>query len=271
MNRIDQRFRQLAHEGRAGFIAYITAGDPRPSLTVSIVRAMERGGADIIELGVPFSDPLADGIVNQRSAERALRHGVTLVTVLACVRRIRAGSAIPIILFTYLNPLFSYGFRRFAADASRAGVDGVLVLDLPPEEARGCEAQLHVHGIRSIYLVAPTTPSERLELITRRARGFIYCLSRTGVTGERRDLLSDLAARVKAIKRLTSTPVAVGFGISTPGQVKTVAGLADAVVVGSALVKEIERQGRRRDIAARIGRKVRRLAAPLRELSTQRA
>jgi tryptophan synthase alpha chain len=262
MNRIDAAFARLRAERRSGFIAYLTAGDPSPALTIPFVRALEANGADIVELGVPFSDPLADGVVNQRSAERALRRGVTLKTVLGLVARLRKESEIPVVLFTYLNPVYAYGFERFASDASRAGVDGVLSLDLPPEEASEYEAVLAARGIRTIFLVAPTTPPARLRLIAAHARGFIYCVSRTGVTGGRGGLVPGLAARLRAIRRVTRTPVAVGFGVSTPGQVAEAARMADAVVVGSALVKEIERGGP--GIAARIGSKARRLTAPLR-------
>lgn len=264
MNRIDAVFMRLAKERRAGFIAYLTAGDPSPSLTVPLVQALEANGADIVELGVPFSDPLADGVVNQKSAARALRRGVSLKTVLGLVKRVRERSEIPVVLFTYLNPVYAYGFERFAADAVRAGVDGVLSLDLPPEEAEGYEARLAAHGVKSIFLIAPTTPLARMRLIARHAGGFIYYVSRTGVTGERGKLAMDLASRVRAIMRVTRTPVAVGFGISTPAQVAEVAQTADAVVVGSALVKEIEQHAGSADLVERVGRKVRRLSAPLR-------
>ena len=263
-NRIDATFERLSRIGRKGFIAYITAGDPKPELTVPLVIELENSGADIVELGIPFSDPLADGVVNQRAAERALRHGVSLKTVLTLVAAIRRRSEIPIVLFTYLNPVFNYGFDRFARDAARAGVDGVLSLDLPPEEARGYEKTLRSRGIKSIFLIAPTTPPERMGLIARHAGGFIYYVSRTGVTGEQKSLKRDLAARVAVVKRITGKPVAVGFGISTPAQVRAVAELADAVVVGSAIVREIENCAGKRDIVKRVGRKVKRLSAPLR-------
>ena len=264
MNRIDAAFRRLRKERRAGFIAYLTAGDPSPAMTVPLVRALEANGADIVELGVPFSDPLADGVVNQRAAERALRRGTTLGGVLGLVRRIRERSEIPIVLFTYLNPVHAYGFDRFAADAARAGVDGALFLDLPPEEARGCAAALAARGVRRIVLIAPTTPPERARRIARQARGFVYCVSRTGVTGEGGALDPGLAARVRALKRAACAPVAVGFGISTPAQVAATARAADAVVVGSALVREIERGGAPADLIGRVGAKARRLSAPLR-------
>jgi tryptophan synthase alpha chain len=263
-NRIDAKFRDLREASRKGFIAYITAGDPEPSLTLPLALELERSGADIVELGVPFSDPLADGVVNQRAAERALRHGVTLKTILGTVAAIRRRSEIPIVLFTYLNPVFSYGFDRFARDAARSGVDGVLSLDLPPEEAGVYEKTLSAHGIESVYLIAPTTPPGRISLIARHSKGFIYYVSRMGVTGERKRLEFDLWKRVRAIKRISNKPVAVGFGISKPDHVRAVASHADAVVVGSGIVREIETHGNKMDLVKRVGKKVKQLSAPLR-------
>jgi len=264
MNRIDALFKRLAAAKRKGFIAYIAAGDPSPSHTAPIVREMEKNGADIVELGVPFSDPLADGVVNQRASERALSKGVDMAGVLRMVRAVRQRSDVPLVLFTYLNPVYSYGFKKFARDAAKAGVDGVLSLDLPPEEAAEYMRDLGSCGLRSVFLIAPTTPPERAKLIARQATGFIYYVSRTGVTGERKKLEPDYKENIERLKRITRTPVALGFGISTPGQVRAAALAADAVVVGSALVKEIERNQDRRDVAALVGRKVRRLSAPLR-------
>ena len=262
-NRIDAKFRELAGARRTGFIAYITAGDPRPDLTVPLVLEMEKRGADFIELGVPFSDPLADGVVNQRSAERALAHGMDLKGVLDIVTQIRKKSEIPIIIFTYLNPVLNYGFKKFARDASRAGVDGILSLDLPPEESLRYEAEFIRCGIDTIFLIAPTTLPERVKRIARHARGFIYYVSRTGVTGAREHLNQELTRRVRLIRSLTDIPLAVGFGISTAAHLKAVAKLADAVVVGSALVKEIELCGAIPDLVKRMGRKVAQLTAPL--------
>ncbi|MEJ2745109.1 MAG: tryptophan synthase subunit alpha, partial [bacterium] len=219
--------------------------------------------ADFVELGVPFSDPLADGVVNQRAAERALAHGMELKGVLEIVAKIRKKSEIPIIIFTYLNPVLNYGFKRFARDASRAGVDGILSLDLPPEESSRYEAEFTRCGIDTIFLIAPTTPPERVKCIARHARGFIYYVSRTGVTGERKHLTGELTRRARLIKELTDLPLAVGFGISTAAHVKAVARLADAVVVGSALVREIESCGAKPGLVKRMGRKVAQLTAPL--------
>lgn len=262
-NRIDTTFSRLKREKRAGFIAYITAGDPAPEFTVPLVLELERSGADIVELGVPFSDPLADGVVNQRASERALKQGVSLRMILDMVGEIRRSSAIPVVLFTYLNPVFSYGYRDFARDAQRAGVDGVLSLDLPPEEAEEYETILRTHGIASVFLIAPTTPEQRIKTIGQHTSGFVYYVSRTGVTGERKKLEDNLSRRIKLIKRLVTVPVAVGFGISTPYQVNKVAGMADAVVVGSAIVKEIESCGAKREVVKRVGNKVRTLTASL--------
>ncbi|MCX6339394.1 MAG: tryptophan synthase subunit alpha [Candidatus Aureabacteria bacterium] len=263
-NRIDARFNELARERRTGFIAYITAGDPQPSLTAPLVLEIEKRGADFIELGVPFSDPLADGAVNQRAAERALAHGVDVRRVFGIVTKIRKSSEIPIIIFTYLNPVLSYGYARFARDAARAGVDGILSLDLPPEEAARYEAELARRGVNGIFIIAPTTPADRMKLIARHARGFIYYVSRTGVTGVRAHLAAELAHRLRLVRRMTHTPIAVGFGISTAAHVRAVARLADAVVVGSALVSEIEHHREKSDLVTRVGEKVAQLTAPLR-------
>ena len=238
-NRIDSTFARLRSEGRAAFIAYICAGDPNLAATRALVPALERAGVDIIEIGVPFSDPLADGVVNQLASARALASGATLNGVLECVRAIRAESQIPIVFYTYMNPVYRHGFDAFLADAEAAGVDGVLFLDLPPDEDEA-SPELRMHGpLKRIRLIAPTTPQERIVLLTRDASGFIYYVSREGVTGERSDVASGLAESVAAIKRTTSLPIAVGFGIGTPEQVRAVASASDAVVVGSAIVKRI--------------------------------
>jgi len=240
MNRIDAKFKELKEKGKKGFIAYITAGDPAPSVTEKLVPALERSGVDFVELGVPFSDPLADGLTNQRAAERALASGVTLKKVLEIVTRIRRSSQIPIILFTYLNPVFRFGWLNFAKEACLAGVDGILVLDLPPEESKDARDILAVEGIKMIHLIAPTTTKERMKLICQQASGFLYYVSRTGVTGMRKSVETGVRPMVAKIKRQTKLPVAGGFGISDPRQVKEVARYADAIVVGSAIVNQIE-------------------------------
>jgi tryptophan synthase alpha chain len=242
-NRIDSTFARLRSEGRAGFIAYICAGDPTLAATRALVPALERAGVDIVEIGIPFSDPLADGVVNQLASARALASGTTLNGVLECVRAIRTESQIPIVFYTYMNPVYRHGFDAFLADAEAAGVDGVLFLDLPPDEDEA-SPELRMHGpLKRIRLIAPTTPPDRIALLTRDAGGFIYYVSREGVTGERSDVAAGLAESVAAIKKTTPLPVSVGFGIGTPEQVRAVALAADAVVVGSAIVKRIAEFG----------------------------
>jgi tryptophan synthase alpha chain len=226
--------------GRKALIAFITAGDPSFDRTVEIAVALELAGVDVLELGVPFSDPLADGPVIQRASERALRAGATLSGVLDCARRIRERSGLPIVLFSYLNPLLRYGLERLARDARGAGVDGVLVTDLPPEEAAEWLSIARAAQLDTVFLAAPTSPDERLRRIADASRGFVYAISRTGVTGEREALSSDAAPLVARVKSLTSEPVALGFGISTPEQVRAAAAVADGVVVGSALVRFLE-------------------------------
>jgi tryptophan synthase alpha chain len=241
-------------------IAYICAGDPHLEATESIALALERAGVDLLELGVPFSDPLADGVVNQLAAARALEAGTTLPKVLDCVQRIRAQSEIPIILYTYMNPVYRYGFQTFLLDAEKAGVDGVLLLDLPPDEAESNPDFADPSHLRRIRLIAPTTPPSRLPLLTRDATGFLYYVSREGVTGERSEVAESLPEQVAAIRKHTSLPIAVGFGISTPEHVRTVAAVADGVVVGSAIVKKIAEWSREPDLAQRIENLVRPLA-----------
>ncbi len=243
MNRIDLTFDKLKAFGRKGFISYITGGDPNLEATVDLVKALEDAGADIIELGVPFSDPLADGIVNQMAAQRALRAGATVAKLLETIRRIREQSEIPLVLFTYLNPIYRYGYNQFHRDAAAAGADGVLILDLPFEEQQANHELSQSHALCTIRLVAPTTPPERMARITASGSGFVYYVSREGVTGEQQHLSSSITEQVLAIKKTTLLPVAVGFGISTPEQASTVARAADAVVVGSAIVRRIGEAG----------------------------
>lgn len=237
-NRIDNTFKSLA-EGDAAFITYITAGDPDMARCLQVVRALERAGADIIELGVPFSDPLADGVVNQLAAQRALDSGATLAGVLDLVKEIRLESEVPLVLFTYLNPVYSYGFERFHNDAAAAGVDGVLLLDLPPDEAIQNAELVESPALCHIRLIAPTTPPERIPALATSGEGFIYYVSRAGVTGAQSELSAGIAEQVAAIKAHTDVPVAVGFGISTPEQSAAVAKAADGVIVGSAIVNII--------------------------------
>lgn len=241
MNRIVKRFEELRARHETAFVPYITAGDPSLEKTAEIVCAMDGAGVDVVELGVPFSDPVGDGVVIQEAAQRALSRGVTPRAIMELVRDLRAKTQVPILLFTYFNPVLAYGVEKFAADAAQAGVDGVLCVDLPPEEAGEYKAALDKNGLCSVFLVAPTTPDDRIALITAQCSGFVYYVSRLGVTGERSELVAGLQEAVGRIKRRTEKPVAVGFGISTPQQAQTVAGMADGVVVGSAIVKLISR------------------------------
>jgi tryptophan synthase alpha chain len=238
--RIQARFSRLRDERRAALIPYLTAGDPNPERTPALVAALERGGADVIELGVPFSDPIADGPVIQRGSDRALRAGTSVSKVLEIAREIRRHSEIPLLLFSYLNPLLKYGFEALARDAAAAGVDGVLLTDLSVEEAAEHLPPLRAAGLDTVFLAAPTSTPQRLELVSRYSTGFVYLVSRTGVTGEQTSLSASIDPLVKAVRRYTNLPLAVGFGISTPDQAGAVAQLADGVAVGSSIVRIIE-------------------------------
>ncbi len=252
MSRIEAAFRQAGEQGRAAFVPYITAGDPSPERTASLVLALERAGADVVELGVPFSDPLADGPVNQRAAQRALAAGTTLQGVLGMVAAIRKDTSVPLVLFTYFNPLHRMGLDRFAAAAAAGGVDGVLVTDLAVDEAADYLAPMRRAQVDTIFLAAPTSGPERAARVSRESRGFLYYISRTGVTGDPEDLSVTLEDEVQQIRQRVALPVAVGFGISTPEQVRQVAQVADGVVVGSALVAHIEKHGVAEDLPARL-------------------
>ena len=240
MTRIGRSFQSLRAAGKKAFVAFVTAGDPSLDRTVDVALELEDGGVDVLELGVPFSDPLADGPVIQRASERALRGGATLAKVFESVRKIRTRSEVPLLLFTYLNPLLQYGLARAAAEARDAGVDGVLVTDLPPEEAGEWLETARRADLDTVFLAAPTSPDERLLRVSRASRGFVYAVSRTGITGERDSLSNEARPLVERLGALTSEPVALGFGISTPEQVAAAAALADGVVVGSALVRFLE-------------------------------
>lgn len=242
-NRIDDVFRRLRQAGREGFIPFITAGDPDVRSIVPLIIALERAGADIIELGVGFSDPVADGPVIQQSSERALQQGVGLREVLAGVADAREQTNVAIVLFSYFNPLLQYGLERLAQDAAQAGVDGILVTDLTPEAGEEFTRHLRAHNLHNILLVAPTTSDARLQIIANRANGFIYAVSRAGVTGARGEMSLDAERLVERLRAITDLPIAVGFGISTPEHVADVWRYADAAVVGSAIVREVERCG----------------------------
>lgn len=240
MNRISRKFEQLKRENRKALITFITAGDPELAFTERLVPEMAAAGADIIELGVPFSDPMADGPTIQLSSERALAGGTTLKSILATVKNIRQSCDVPILLMGYYNPIFVFGAESFCAEAAAAGVDAVLLVDLPPEEAGEFVRYANKHKIDFIPLLTPTSDSSRIEKVKAAGRGFIYYVSVAGVTGARADVAADIGSMVRMISAETSLPVAVGFGISTPGQAGAVAKLADGVVVGSALVKLFE-------------------------------
>jgi tryptophan synthase alpha chain len=239
MNRIVEKFAQLRKSGNKAFIVYIGAGDPNLDTTRELALAFDKAGVDIVEFGVPFSDPLADGLVNQLAAQRGLESGTTPPKVLETVVAVRQHSQIPIILYIYFNLIHKIGMEKFITNAARAGVDGLLVLDLPPEESDNYETLMKKSGLCHIYLVAPTTPEDRMELIVRRGSGFIYYISREGVTGMQNKVASNLATQVAKIRAHTDLPIAVGFGVSNPEQAKLVAQTADAVVVGSAVVNRI--------------------------------
>jgi tryptophan synthase alpha chain len=252
MNRIVERFTLLRRERKKGFVVYIGAGDPNLEATRQLALGFDRLGVDVLELGVPFSDPLADGPVNQLAAQRGLESGTTPPKVLATVAAIRRDSQIPIVLYIYFNLIHRRGVEQFIRDAAKAGVDGLLVLDLPPEESENYEALMRQAGMCNIYLVAPTTPEDRIELIVKRGAGFIYYVSREGVTGMQTKVADTIAQMTAKIRAHTNLPIAVGFGISTPEQAKTVAASAEAVVVGSAIVDQIARHGKVVDLVERV-------------------
>jgi tryptophan synthase alpha chain len=239
LSRISESFACLKQEGKKGFIPFITAGDPDLNTSRDLILELDQAGATAIELGVPFSDPMADGPVIQRASERALRHGFGLTEILQTVAEARKQSNVPIVLFSYFNPLLQFGLEKLAREAENAGVDGILVTDLAPEEAGRVAAMLRAHEIDMIFLVAPTSTDERLKMVAERASGFIYAVSRTGVTGAQAEMSVESEKLVSRVRESTDLPVAVGFGISKPDQVADVWRYADAAVVGSAIVREI--------------------------------
>jgi tryptophan synthase alpha chain len=241
MTRIGKLFENLKRDGRKGLIAYLTAGDPSPARTPELVEALVRGGADLVELGVPFSDPIADGPVIQRAGERALKAGTTLHKVLEIAREIRLRSEVPLLLFTYLNPVVRYGLDRLAKDAAECGIDGCLLTDASVEEAHEYVGAMHKYGLDTVFLAAPTSTERRMKLVAQYSTGFVYLVSRTGVTGERDSLSDAVAPLVKAMRAVTDLPLAVGFGVSRPEHVAELSTQVDAVVVGSALVRVIEK------------------------------
>ena len=251
MNRITERFARLKKESQKGFVVYIGAGDPNLDATRELALAFDKAGVDILELGVPFSDPLADGLVNQLAAQRGLASGTTPPKLLQTVAAIREHSQIPIVFYVYFNLLHRYGVKKFVHDAALAGVDGLLVLDLPPEESGNYETLMADAGLCVIYLVAPTTPDDRIELIVKRGTGFIYYVSREGVTGMQQKISDTISSMTAKIRSHTDLPIAVGFGISNPEQAKTVASYAEAIVVGSAVVNQIAEHGKSPELVSR--------------------
>jgi len=252
MNRIEERFARLNRERQKGFIVYLGAGDPNLEATRQLALALDKLGIDVLELGVPFSDPLADGLVNQLAAQRGLESGATPPKILQTVAAIRRESQIPIVLYLYFNLIHRRGLEQFIREAAEAGVDGLLVLDLPPEESDGYEALMRRAGLSNIYLVAPTTPEVRIGLIVKRGAGFIYYVSREGVTGMQTKVADTIAQMTAKIRAHTSLPIAVGFGISTPEQARIVATSAEAVVVGSAIVDQVARHGKNPDLIMQV-------------------
>jgi tryptophan synthase alpha chain len=265
MTRIFDTFADLKARGEVALVPYITAGDPRLEMTEQLVLEFVRQGADLVELGVPFSDPMADGPANQLAAERALKNGTSLRQILHLVQRLRQTVTIPLILFTYYNPIFRYGGARFADDARAAGVDGVLCVDLPPEEAEELKQETDRTDLDLIFLLAPTSSLVRARKVLTRARGFVYYVSVTGVTGVRDALPEDLGEMVRRIRAISPVPVGVGFGISSPSQAAQVAALADAVIVGSAISRLIETHCDQPDLVARVGAFIGSLKHALRE------
>jgi len=259
MNRIDATFATLKQRGQTALIPFVEAGDPDLESTLQLLRALERNGADLIELGVPFSDPMADGPTIQRASQRALKRGTSVREILGLVRKFRRQSEIPLVLFGYYNPFFHFGAERLALEAKEAGVDGFLCVDLPPEESRELKHGLDRAGIEQIFLLAPTSGPERVRLVAREARGFIYYVSVTGVTGARKHFVEPLEKQIARVRRWSSLPVAVGCGVSTPEQAAWVGSFADGGVVGSALIHDLVGARDKRERVIRAGRFVARL------------
>jgi len=241
MNRIDKTFKNLASKGNKAFIPFITAGDPSLDITRSLILRLESAGADIIELGIPFSDPIADGPSIQKASLRALENNTSLKDIISMVSDLRKDTQIPIVLMGYYNPIYKYGVDCFVNDAVKSGVDGVIVADLPPEEASELISPAREHGLATIFLVAPTSTPERVKLIAETSTGYIYCVSTTGVTGAREKVSDTLEPMIKMIREYTDKPISVGFGVSTPDQAREVSKMADGVIIGSAIVNLIEK------------------------------
>ena len=260
MNRIVAKFAQLKSAGKKGLVVYIGAGDPNLKATHDLALAFDQAGVDILELGVPFSDPLADGLVNQLAAQRGLESGTTPPKLLATIADIRKDSQIPLVLYIYFNLIHKVGLEKFIGNCAKAGVDGLLVLDLPPEESDNYEALMKQAGLCHIYLVAPTTPEDRMVLIVKRGSGFIYYISREGVTGMQTSVATNLTSQIAKLRAHTDLPIAIGFGISNPEQARAVAQAGDACVVGSAIVNQIAEHGKSPELVTKVGAFVKSLA-----------
>jgi tryptophan synthase alpha chain len=267
MNRIEERFSALKQKGHKGLVVYIGAGDPDLEATRELALAIDRVGADVLELGIPFSDPLADGLVNQMAAQRGIESGTTPSKVLETVKAIRRDSEIPIVFFVYYNLLHRYGLAEFIQDSATAGVDGILILDLPPEESENYSQLMEGSGLCPVFLVAPTTPDSRIESIVKHGKGFIYYVSREGVTGMQSKVSGNISDMTDRIQKRTDLPIAVGFGISNPGQAKAVAEMGDAIVVGSAIVNQIAEQGKSDTLVPTVSKFVCSLAQAVKEVS----
>ena len=266
-SRIDARFEALREQGRAGLVTYVMAGDPDYETSLAIAEALPKAGADVIELGMPFTDPMADGPAVQAAGLRALKAGQTLKKTIDLVRAFRKGDdATPLILMGYYNPIYVYGVEKFLKDAKAAGVDGVIVVDLPPEESGELRRETDAAGVDMIHMVAPTSTPDRVRLIARRSRGFIYLVSLTGVTGERAVVPDGLEAQVRALRLVTTKPICVGFGISRPEHAAAVGRLADGVAVGSAIVRAVEEHADSPSLITDVGDVIESLKAPLRDL-----
>jgi tryptophan synthase alpha chain len=263
-SRLDATFAALRARRERALVPYFTVGDPSIAATRQLVVEAARRGADVIELGIPFSDPLADGPVIQRATQRALAAGVTLPRVLEMVREMRGEVSVPLVFLTYYNPILAFGLKAFCRTAVEAGVDGVIVADLPPEEAAPLQAEAEPAGLDLVHLVAPTSTPERMRRIARASQGFIYMVSLTGVTGERAAVAPELTQQLRALRAITTRPICVGFGISTPAQAREVGRVADGVIVGSAIVRLVEQHGGTSDLLARVGDFIAALKAPLR-------
>ena len=259
MNRIDRKFRELKKRKQKALIAFLTAGDFGLSTTKKLVLEFDRRGADIIELGVPFSDPVADGPVIQASSERALKRGTKLKDIIKLVKRLRSSTEIPVVLMGYYNPVLKYGLKKFVSDCAGSGVDGVIIPDLPPDEAEDLIAEAKKRDFATIFLLSPTSTPDRIKIVSKKSKGFIYYVSLTGITGARANLPKELSSRVRLIKRYSNKPVCVGFGVSRPEQVREIARMAEGVIVGSAIVKEIEKDAKRKDFIRRVGDYVQKL------------